>query len=193
MVTIFRRKLGWLGVSVVVLVAGFLLAAALYALDALGVGQYSATARVVFNFNNRGEEVFPRDPERLRRRLASWRAELEETTKSRPVLTAALEQPQVAKLPSVAREQENGDPIAWLRKHLSISFPRECDVVAVTVRSRDGREAVTLANAVADALVANAGRAEPDGRRDAEETGCRRPAAGGVGCLIRPFDPSRSL
>ena len=49
MVTIFRRKLGGLGVSVVLVVAvGLLAAAVFFTLSALGVGQYTATAYITF-------------------------------------------------------------------------------------------------------------------------------------------------
>ena len=68
---------------------------------------------------------------------------------SRRVLTAALRDPEVAKLPII---KQQSDPIAWLQKNLSVGGEYSC--VEMSITSQDSKDLfVPLLNAVAIAYV----------------------------------------
>lgn len=71
-----------------------------------------------------------------------------EYVKSEPVLTAAVRDPEVARLPIVARERF---PVRWLRGELDVGFPRQAGLMAVSLTENDGaagRDVAKLVNAV---------------------------------------------
>jgi len=69
--------------------------------------------------------------------------------RSRPVLHSALSDPNVARLPGVAAA---ADPVEWLERHLSADFVAP-EVLRLSVRSADAKEALVLVTAVRDAFL----------------------------------------
>jgi hypothetical protein len=70
---------------------------------------------------------------------------------SRTVLKAALKKPGVADLALVKRQK---DPVAWLQGSLVADFPRDAEVLRITLRSPgDPAEAAVLVNAVTDSYL----------------------------------------
>jgi len=66
------------------------------------------------------------------------------------VLNAALRKPGVAQLPSIRAEV---DPVTWLRKQLSVSFPGNTEILEIAMSGTDPKEVVTIVNAVKDAYM----------------------------------------
>jgi hypothetical protein len=175
MVTIFRRKFGWLGVSVLILVAAGLVAAAVFfALrDALGIGQSTATAYITFaepkwrpitvggSASLSREDVFDLFKTLQEQKLKSW-----------SVLNRALRDTPMLQFPSVWRAK---DPVAWLQSRLSATFPNNGWTMAVSVRCRDARQAAILANAILDSYYHEAVMSGSEMRR----AGCD-PASGDI-------------
>lgn len=79
---------------------------------------------------------------------------------SRFVLRAALRKPDVAKLASVERAQTAGDAVTWLAGRLRVGFPGNAEIMEVSVRSEDRKEAATLVDAVVDAYLTEVVNAE---------------------------------
>jgi hypothetical protein len=80
--------------------------------------------------------------------MARFREAQAQFLKSRRVLTAALREPEVAKLASVAQQQ---DPVTWLSRRLRVET--KGDFLKVSVEAHTRAEQVTLANAVAQAFL----------------------------------------
>ena len=76
------------------------------------------------------------------------------------VLRAALKNPAVAKLPSVQRQMAAGDAKEWLAERLKVTFPGDAEIMKVSIRSDDRKEAVTLVNAVVDGYMAAFGSSD---------------------------------
>jgi uncharacterized protein involved in exopolysaccharide biosynthesis len=72
---------------------------------------------------------------------------------SRLVLLVALNNPQVATLPSVQTQLHNGDPVQWLADIVKVKCPGDAEVMSVSCAMRDPHEAVALTNAVVDAYM----------------------------------------
>ena len=91
MVTVSRRKLGWLGVSVVlVLAVGLLAAAVVFALMLLGFRHYTATAYVLFR--DRTVELLDLSSAAHRDLFQTIKADQLQRMNSRYILRRALEQ-----------------------------------------------------------------------------------------------------
>ena len=78
------------------------------------------------------------------------------------VLTAALHKPEgrpISRLP-IIRKQD--DPVAWLKRHLSVSFPR---IMEVSLSADDPEEAADIVTAVVDAYKSEVVDNEMDKRR----------------------------
>ncbi|MCE5269333.1 MAG: P-loop NTPase [Planctomycetaceae bacterium] len=84
---------------------------------------------------------------------------------SRYVLMAALRKPEVYKIPAVKEVQRNGDPIEWLMKRISVSFPGRAEVMAVSVTRDRPEEALTLVKAVVDSYLTEVVNVERDQKR----------------------------
>jgi hypothetical protein len=70
---------------------------------------------------------------------------------SRTVVKAALKKPGVADLALVKRQK---DPVAWLQGSLVADFPRDAEVLRISLRSHgDPGEAAALVNAVTDSYL----------------------------------------
>ena len=150
MVTVFRRKLGWLACFVALAVVAILAAAVFYALSALGVGQYTAYVCFVVPRPESLVDRFGLPTADARDRFQAIKASYAQKLTSGYVLTHALGQPQTQKLASVRNVR---DPVAWLQRRLFVSFPGNAELMVVSLRSREPQEAVTLVNAVADAFL----------------------------------------
>ena len=88
MVTVSRRKLGWLGVSVVLVLAVGLLTAAVFALMALGFRHYTATAYIAIGDGTAG--LSHESPAARRELFQLYRATQLEKIASRFILSRAL-------------------------------------------------------------------------------------------------------
>ena len=73
------------------------------------------------------------------------------------VLRAALDKPEVAKLPII---REGHDPVDWLTKNISVSFPGRAEVMAVSLSRDNSKEAQLLVKAVVDAYISEVVNAE---------------------------------
>ncbi len=89
----------------------------------------------------------------------------QQLVKSRFVLLSALRKPEVAKLPSVQMEQQNGDPVRWLENIVKVEFPDNAEMMSVSVSRDDPNEAATLARAVVDAYLVEVVNTERDLKR----------------------------
>ncbi len=70
--------------------------------------------------------------------------------KSRPILLAALQRPEVADLDLVRTEP---DPAAWLEQHLHVVFLEKTDILHVSLDGTNPNELAALVNAVKDAYM----------------------------------------
>ncbi|HEV3079687.1 MAG TPA: polysaccharide biosynthesis tyrosine autokinase [Gemmataceae bacterium] len=70
--------------------------------------------------------------------------------KTRPVLEAALRQPQIAELPEVSGQP---DPLAWLEKHLEVDTTLGAEILRVSLSGDRPDEVAAVLNAIADAYV----------------------------------------
>ena len=77
---------------------------------------------------------------------------VQQLLQTRKILTAALRQPGIREL-SLVREQKGRDQEGWLADHLSVSNPKNSEVLRVAVTVSDPKEAALLANAVVDAYM----------------------------------------
>jgi polysaccharide biosynthesis transport protein len=69
---------------------------------------------------------------------------------SRRVLGAAIKNPNVARLPSVLKEE---DPIGTLAGRIKVEFPRGGEILSITMPGDDPKELAVLVNAVTDAYL----------------------------------------
>jgi len=67
------------------------------------------------------------------------------------VISAALRRPGIAQLKSV--EDVIGDPVAWLQDELSVSFPREGEIMQIALTLEDASDAQQLVDAVTTAYL----------------------------------------
>jgi hypothetical protein len=84
---------------------------------------------------------------------------------SRLVLTAALKNPEVAKLASVRDATKAGDVVNWLAARLRVGSPGNAEIMQVSVTGDDGNEAAALANAVVGAYLNEVVNAETEQKR----------------------------
>jgi len=70
--------------------------------------------------------------------------------KSRLVLSAALSQPEVAKLRSI---QTNTDPVHWLEKAIKVDFTLGPGILSISLSGDNPQQLVTIVNAVAKAYI----------------------------------------
>lgn len=85
-----------------------------------------------------------------RDRFEIYKTTQQSLLRSRFVLTAALDKAEVAKIPTIREEL---DPVAWLDKQLSVSFPGKGEVMAVSITLDNPKEAQLLVKAVVDAYM----------------------------------------
>jgi polysaccharide biosynthesis transport protein len=81
------------------------------------------------------------------------------------VLKAALHKPEdspISRLP-IIRKQD--DPVAWLHKHLRVSFPLNGEVMEVSLAADDPDDAAKIVTAVVEAYKSEVADAEMDKRR----------------------------
>ncbi|OHB75321.1 MAG: hypothetical protein A2W31_02520, partial [Planctomycetes bacterium RBG_16_64_10] len=67
------------------------------------------------------------------------------------VIAAALQRPGIAQLASL--EDVIGDPVVWLQDELSVSFPREGEIMQIALTLEDGSDAQQLVDAVTTAYL----------------------------------------
>ncbi len=73
------------------------------------------------------------------------------------VLTAALRNPETAKLAALQTED---DPVRWLARNLRVEFPNNAEILRVSLTTSKPEEAEALVNAVVDAYMAEVVDAE---------------------------------
>ena len=83
---------------------------------------------------------------------------------SRLVLRSALEQPGVAQLGLVKKQE---DPVEWLGEALKIDFPNGSEILTISLSSDSPRDSVALVNAVADSYLKHIVEEEQKERRRA--------------------------
>jgi len=77
------------------------------------------------------------------------------------VLTAALEDPEINRLPLIRNER---DKVGWLTEELRVSFPGKAEIMEVGMRSHDKNQATKIVNAVVNAYVNEVVNKERDQR-----------------------------
>jgi len=90
----------------------------------------------------------------------TYKEKQRELITSRVILMTALRKPEVAKLPSVQTETQNGDPIRWLAGIVKVEFPGKAEIMSVSCTTDDPHEAATLTNAVVDTYMTEVVNAE---------------------------------
>ncbi|NLF07144.1 MAG: protein kinase [Pirellulaceae bacterium] len=66
------------------------------------------------------------------------------------VLSAAIRNPEAAKLASVRRAAKSGDAVKWLAGNLQVEFPGKADIMQVSLTGESPVEAAALVNIVVD-------------------------------------------
>ena len=100
-----------------------------------------------------------------RDRFEIYRATQGQLLVSRVVLTAALRNPQVAKLPAVRRKVKSGDPVRWLKSRVCVTFPGNAEIMEASLTADDPEEAATLLRAVVQAYLNEIVNREEDKKR----------------------------
>lgn len=163
MVTILRRKLGWLGISISLVLVAVIVAVAFFAFGALSIGQYTAYATIYFRVPKalHGAGGSPTNVN-IADAYQAWTATKVGQLKSGLVLSAGLRQLDCGRLPSLRTLGGERDRVAWLQRRLSVTFPGRSELALVSLRSRDPEEVVALVNAVVDAYIEQVAKPELD-------------------------------
>jgi capsular polysaccharide biosynthesis protein len=90
------------------------------------------------------------------------KATQQQLIKSRFVLSHALRSPDVL---DFTIDQRQADPATWLSDEVQVYFPANGEIMAVSMVSRDGKEAQALVQAVVDAYLSQVVPAESNQRR----------------------------
>ena len=98
-------------------------------------------------------------------RFEIYKATQQQLLVSRFVLAAALRDREVAKLPSIRREQRTGDPVRWIKGQLRVTFPGDAEIMEVSLTAENPEEAATLVKAVVDAYLHEFVNTDVDRRR----------------------------
>ncbi len=98
-------------------------------------------------------------------RFDIYKSTQEQLLLSRFVLMAALRKPEVYRIPAIRDAQQNGDPVDWLMRRVSVYFPGRAEVMAVSVTRDDPAEAQTLVKAVVDSYLTEVVNVERDQKR----------------------------
>ncbi len=78
---------------------------------------------------------------------------------------AALRKPEVYRIPAIRDAQQNGDPVDWLMRRVSVYFPGRAEVMAVSVTRDDPAEAQALVKAIVDSYLTEVVSVERDRKR----------------------------
>lgn len=87
----------------------------------------------------------------------------QQLVRSRFVLNNALKNPEVKSLQLEKRER---DPVGWLAEELIVRYPGRAEIMEVAMRSRNGKEASILVQAVVDAYLQDIVNVESRQRRE---------------------------
>ena len=128
---------------------------------------YTATALFQVRFDtpslaaatSAGEQGSARD------RFEIYKCTQRELLLSRFVLSAALRDPKVVRLPSIRQTQKTGDAVARLKGRLRVTFPGQAEIMEVSLTADDPEEAATLVQAVADSYLREVVNTEVDKKR----------------------------
>ncbi len=82
--------------------------------------------------------------------------------KNRFVLAAAVRKPEINGLPILKKQY---DPVSWLMKNLSVSFPGKAEVMEIGLTTYDPQEAAEIVTAVLEAYMTEVVDGERDQRR----------------------------
>jgi capsular exopolysaccharide synthesis family protein len=144
LLVLWRRRM-----SVMIVVAACLSLAATYLVFATRI--YSATAKVRIAQN--APHVYS-DPQGFHGESETFLQTQADSMLATSVLSRALDTVQYHSLKTFAKVP--GDPVVWLRDSgvLKVDAGRKSDIVAIAMESPYGQEAAQIANAVADAFIA---------------------------------------
>ena len=109
--------------------------------------KYQSTAEIFIEQPRSGATPSPLAPAGVTAAQPSTHASV---LKSTPVLTAALQDPQVAATATIASEDQ---PLTFLRKELAVDFGDERETVAVSLKTESPQESATIVNAVVRAYL----------------------------------------
>ena len=112
-----------------------------------------------------GPIICPREPFVDRERFEIFKDSQQEQLLSRQVLMSALRKPEVKDIPIVREKTQFSDPVDWLAGKLSVSFPRQAEVMMVSLSLENPKEAKTLVNAVVDSYMNEVVSAENDHKK----------------------------
>jgi capsular exopolysaccharide synthesis family protein len=85
---------------------------------------------------------------------------------SRWVLEPALRDKDINRLPILREQQEKGDPVAWLSKNISATFPLKGEHMEVSLTTKDPMEASKIVQAVVSAYMTKVDDSEKGQLRD---------------------------
>jgi len=81
------------------------------------------------------------------------------------VLSAALHKPEGSPISRLPILKKQDDPVAWLKRHLSVSSPRHSQIIEISLSADDPDEAADIVTAVVDAYKSEVIDVEMDRRR----------------------------
>jgi chromosome segregation ATPase len=84
---------------------------------------------------------------------------------SRFVLAAALKKPEDSPIFHLAILKKQADPVAWIMRHLSVSFPGNAEIMEVSISAYDPKDAADIVTAAVDAYMSEIVDFEKDRRR----------------------------
>jgi beta-lactamase regulating signal transducer with metallopeptidase domain len=93
-----------------------------------------------------GAEAQPFD----RDRFEIYKSTQQQIITGRYVLAAVMQKPRVRELASVAQERTVGNPVDWLSRRVTVSFPGKAEIMEIAVYADQPQDAATLADAVVD-------------------------------------------
>jgi len=98
-------------------------------------------------------------------RFEIYKSTQQQLVTSRFVILAALRNPAVAQMSSIRYQQEQGDPVAWLQKRLSVNFPGKAELMEVNLTRDNPDEACILVREVVESYLREVVNAELDQKR----------------------------
>jgi hypothetical protein len=81
------------------------------------------------------------------------------------VLSAALQKPEGSPISRLPILKKQDDPVAWLKRHLSVSSPRHSQIIEISLSADAPEEAADIVNAVVEAYKSEVIDVEIDSRR----------------------------
>ncbi len=140
------RRRGWRWAMVCGLMGGLLAISVLWFVHP---SQYTAVA--LLKISAKPEVlVFPAADKPSARSFEIYKGTQQQLLTSDLVLTTALRKPETAELAAMQLED---DPVRWLARNLRVDFPRDAEIMRVSLTTSQPEEAAGLVNAVVDAYM----------------------------------------